>query len=118
MTFSDLYFQFGQKLANEKARYYGDIWHYTSSYGLKGILENHKLWFSDRRFLNDPTECNYLYKLIAKNKNLFENYNKNFYELLQQIVNNFSYFGCYIGGFIYIPQFVCFIASFSKSKDN
>ena len=118
MSFSELYYKYGQILANEKARYTGNIWHYTSAQGLKGILENHQLWFSDRRFLNDPTECNYLYKLIAKNKDMFKNYNKNFYGLLQKIVNNFSIFGCYIGGFIYIPQFVCFVASFSKSKDN
>lgn len=118
MPFSELYIKYGKKLADEKAKYTGDIWHYTSSYGLKGIIENKNLWFSDRRFLNDPTECNYLYKLIAKNKLLFENYNKNFYCILKKIVNNFIAFECYFGGSIYIPQLTCFIASFSRAEDN
>lgn len=120
MSYSDLYDKYGKKLANEKARYTGDIWHYTSSYGLKGIIENKNIWFSDRRFLNDPTECNYLYKLISKNKHKFkfENYNKNFYGLLKKIVNDYACLGFYFGASLYLPQLVCFIASFSRAKDN
>ena len=118
MAFSELYYKYGEILANKKANYTGAIWHYTSSYGLKGIIENKNIWFSDRRFLNDPTECNYLYRLIAQNKYLFEKYNENFYGLLKKIVNNFACIGAYFGGSIYIPQLVCFVASFSCSKDN
>lgn len=73
MAFSELYYKYGELLANKKANYKGNILHYNSSYGLKGIIEEQNIWFSDRRFLNDPTECNYLYRLIAQNKCLFEN---------------------------------------------
>lgn len=118
MAFSELYYKFGAKLVNSKLRYTGNIWHYTSSEALKGILTNKNIWFSDRRFLNDPMECSYLYQLLNENENLFRNYNKNFRALLKKIINNFITMECYVGGNIVIPQFTCYLASFSCSKDN
>jgi hypothetical protein len=35
------------------------LWHYTSIAGVKGLLSEGKLWFSDAAFLNDSTELSY-----------------------------------------------------------
>jgi hypothetical protein len=35
------------------------LWHYTSIAGIKGLLSEGKLWFSDAAFLNDSTELSY-----------------------------------------------------------
>lgn len=43
-----------------------EIYHYTSPVGLKGILENHSLWFTHYRFLNDKSEKKYTYKLLEE----------------------------------------------------
>ena len=32
------------------------LYHYTNGYGLKGILESGRIWFTDYRHLNDPSE--------------------------------------------------------------
>jgi hypothetical protein len=32
------------------------LYHYTDGYGLKGILESGRIWFTDYRHLNDPSE--------------------------------------------------------------
>jgi len=32
------------------------ICHYTNSNGLKGIMDNNEIWFTDIRHLNDPSE--------------------------------------------------------------
>ncbi|MFD7011175.1 hypothetical protein [Rhodococcus jostii] len=37
----------------------GGVWHYTSSVGLRGIVENHCLWATASTGLNDPTEVTY-----------------------------------------------------------
>ena len=36
------------------------VYHYTSSNGLKGILENSELWLTNTAFVNDTKECNAL----------------------------------------------------------
>ncbi len=44
------------------------LWHYTSSDGLKGIVDHNCLWFTDACFQNDGSEINYglnLLQLIA-----------------------------------------------------
>ena len=41
----------------------GLVYHYTSSEGALGILQNRSLWFTDCEFLNDPAELAYCYEL-------------------------------------------------------
>lgn len=35
------------------------LYHYTDAQGLLGMLKAHRLWATNRRFLNDPTEASY-----------------------------------------------------------
>jgi len=32
------------------------LYHYTDATGLKGVIENDEIWFTDFRYLNDPSE--------------------------------------------------------------
>ena len=116
---SRLFYEFRNKLKEEKTKYQDDIWHYTSSVGLKNIIENDCLWFSDRRFLNDKTECNYIYSLISElfKKKYFKNFNKEFAKWLAIILEQFNTedMDCERSDKILMP---CYVASFSMSKDN
>jgi Protein of unknown function (DUF2971) len=40
-------------------KYPHHLWHYTSIAGVKGLLSEGKLWFSNAAFLNDSTELSY-----------------------------------------------------------
>ncbi len=42
------------------------LYHYTNGNGLKGILENQKMWFTDFRHLNDPNELFYGMEICKK----------------------------------------------------
>jgi hypothetical protein len=42
-----------------------ELWHYTDSSGLIGILSNEKFWASSARMLNDSSEVEYGYKLFT-----------------------------------------------------
>ncbi|MFY2248477.1 DUF2971 domain-containing protein [Priestia megaterium] len=42
------------------------LYHYTSIYGLEGILKNSEFWVSHSAFLNDKTELEYTYKLCEE----------------------------------------------------
>ena len=53
-------------LANEKTKYRGNIYHYTSADGLRSIIQSRKLWFSSAKFLNDYSENNYIFTLLPK----------------------------------------------------
>jgi hypothetical protein len=44
---------------DKKLRY-----HYTDAAGLIGILTSHRLWATDIRFLNDPSEGRYLHEKL------------------------------------------------------
>lgn len=61
------------------------IYHYTSPDGMKGILENKTIRFSDRYFLNDSSEGTYIMDLCIKNiEILVPNHDKFKYELLKR----------------------------------
>jgi hypothetical protein len=45
----------------------GVIYHYTSTEGLKGIIENSEIWLTNATFVNDTTEC----KALQEEKDLF-----------------------------------------------
>ena len=42
------------------------LYHYTDAAGLLGMLKTHRLWATNRRFLNDPTETTYAAETILK----------------------------------------------------
>jgi hypothetical protein len=42
------------------------LYHYTTAPGLLGILEKHRLWATNVRYLNDPSEGRYAVKLVQK----------------------------------------------------
>ena len=42
------------------------LWHYTNISGVRGILSEGKLWFSDAAFLNDSTELSYAVDVAEK----------------------------------------------------
>lgn len=43
------------------------IYQYTTWKGLKGIIKDQELWFTDYQFLNDPTEIKYAVSYFAEN---------------------------------------------------
>jgi len=80
--------------------------HYTNSNGLKGIIDNHEIWFTDIRHLNDPSEFKFVFDLLkieiknytksSKDKNLisfmdFSLANLNF--VLNDVI--FPYVSCF-----------------------
>ena len=65
----------------------GLIYHYTSPGGLKGILENKTMRFTDRYFLNDSSEGTYVMDLCIRNiEMLVLNHEKFKKELLKRCV--------------------------------
>jgi hypothetical protein len=40
------------------------LYHYTDAQGLLGMLKTHRLWATNRRFMNDPTETEYAATVI------------------------------------------------------
>lgn len=67
------------------------IYHYTSLEGLKSIMQNANLWFSDIDYLNDESEVKYGYKLVTdyldENKS---KYSKNFIRDLKKFCSSDS----------------------------
>lgn len=61
------------------------IYHYTSLEGLKSIMQNANLWFSDIDYLNDESEVKYGYKLVTDYLEENESkYSKDFIRALQK----------------------------------
>lgn len=109
-----------QILANEKTRYQGCIYHYTSPEGLNGILENENIRFSNTRFLNDSSENNYIFSLFPKSPNIYDNFllEENFYKYIRNIADSYLQGDiCDIDGICWWSDDV-YVASFSKDKDN
>lgn len=109
-----------QDLAREKTKHTGAIFHYTSPEGLKGILENGKIWFSNARFLNDSSENNYIYTILPSSPDIYTEQllDKKFFELITKIANSYianDY--CDIDDNRWWADHV-YVASFSEDKDN
>ena len=77
-----IHHHFRDKLASIKTEP-GNIFHYTSAAGLEGILKGN-IWFSDIKYLNDSSECGYIYALIPKCLKGLD-LNKNFIKILNSI---------------------------------
>lgn len=107
-------------LENEKTKYFGHIFHYTSTKGLKGILETGKIWFSNSKFLNDSSENNYIYTLFPKTPKIRSEkvLDEDFFKLITNIANSYiiNYY-CDIDNNRWWTDHV-YVASFSKDKDN
>lgn len=80
-----------------------DIYHYTSPTGFKGIIENRKLRFSDRYYLNDSSEGRVVMELCKNEINVIAPDDEHFKELLKEECvkryekpqrNNFYVFQC------------------------
>jgi len=53
------------RLKREKTLFFdGDIYHYTTIGGLKGIIDTNGFWASDNRFMNDTEEVQHGFELI------------------------------------------------------
>lgn len=65
------------------------IYHYTSLEGLKSIMQNANLWFSDIDYLNDESEVKYGYKLVTDYLEENESkYSKDFIRDLQKFCSS------------------------------
>ena len=114
-----LFNKYSNKLKDIKTQHHGDIWHYTSSQGLKGIVENDNIWFSDRRFLNDQSECSYVYQLIKEllNDGFFMDFEDVFIDWIHFLTQEFTNTDIehQKQDTVLIP---CYVASFSKENDS
>jgi hypothetical protein len=84
----------------------GELFHYTSLEGLKGILSNRSLWFSHASTLNDPLELQYGREVINEVinesiKNNSDNLLRPFYDQLKIQLNT-------MGDLIHHPFITCF----------
>lgn len=111
MRFSELYHSHINTFLQKDSNYKGNIYHYTSSIGLKGILESKKIWFTDMFFLNDRSECFYTFELFSECLNKLKgSINKEIFDYLsaynkKECLNDFNNQRLYV-------------ASFSTSNDN
>lgn len=94
------------------------IFHYTSPGGLKGIIENSKLWFTNYRFLNDRSEKVYTYQMLKVCMEEKKDYlKKQFYDEVIKCISDegkniaFTYRGL-------SERYDYYLASFSCNKDN
>jgi len=87
------------------------LYHYTDASGLKGIIDNQEIWFTDYRYLNDPSELthgmNLAKALIAKGAK-GDTASGFFYRMLGDL---FSLT-------IFSNALEFFIASFSRDRDE
>ncbi|MFL0252602.1 DUF2971 domain-containing protein [Clostridium neuense] len=86
------------------------IYHYTSPEGLKSIIENCSLWFSDYQFLNDKSELTYFKDIfITQLNNNKEKFNKNyFYTVINNYFNDDDFFN----------KIKDYLISFDKNKNK
>ena len=59
-------FGYGNVQRKTSLRFRLSLWHYTTTSGLKGILEKERLWATDTRFLNDTGRVNMDWKFSLK----------------------------------------------------
>ena len=111
-------FELLKNLSDRKTRHEGEIYHYTSPNGLKGIIEDGAIWFSDMRFLNDSSELTYIYKLAFKVVTESPIYT-DLQDIIRNICNYIYTSGCYsVNNEEIIPLDTFYLASFSKDPDN
>ncbi|WP_027625595.1 DUF2971 domain-containing protein [Clostridium lundense] len=67
------------------------LYHYTSIYALKNILETNSLWVTNSKFLNDSTEIKYGYNLICKIAEELKKEKKLSDDFYMLIIDNLNY---------------------------
>ena len=55
-----------ENTTNNRLPELGQLFHYTTAEGLKGIIENNELWASSAYFLNDSSEVMYGYGVVKE----------------------------------------------------
>ena len=50
-------------LHRKRPRY---LYHYTNAQGLLGMLQSNRIWATNSRFMNDPTEIGYATRLVRE----------------------------------------------------
>lgn len=107
-------------LSEKKTQYNGHIHHYTSPEGLKGILTDKEIWFSNTKFLNDSSENNYIYSLFPRYCDTYSEslLDYKFFEIINTIAEHYLNrdFCCIDGNRLWAENI--FVASFSKDNDN
>ncbi len=81
------------------------LYHYTSARGLLGILESHRLWASDTRFLNDLTEATHGAALCRDELKL-ANYDGPFGQMCGRLLEHLA-----------VEKFLHFTVSFCEAPD-
>lgn len=90
------------------------IYHYTSPGGMKGIIENTALWFTNYKFLNDRSEKIYTYQLLKicmEEKK--DSLKKQFYDEVMKCISDegkniaFTYRGLFERYDFYLASFSC-----------
>lgn len=104
---ANFYNQMGSFIPKSNKQY---IYHYTSPQGLQGIVENKKLFFSDRNFLNDKSEGSYVLELLSKYLKEKGSENK-FYKKLKEKCE-------VIKDLIILDRFHTYQCSFSTNSDS
>lgn len=88
------------------------LYHYTDAEGLKGIIDNGSMWFTDVRNLNDPSEFRFGLSLVSKELENYENKSNNnlineFIKFSQNNITKLSY-----------NNLFCYISCFSELRDD
>lgn len=91
------------------------IYHYTSPHGLKEILSNNSLWFTNYKFLNDKSEKYYAFNLFREC--LVEEKSSINESLYEGIYNSFNFEYRYFND-ISKRFYDYYIASFSSNGDS
>jgi hypothetical protein len=81
------------------------LYHYTDAQGLLGMLNTKRLWATNSRFMNDPTEVDYAARVVRDTaleqeaeypSNLFKSVNRGISEVLEVYErNNDEYIACF-----------------------
>ena len=95
----------------------GFLSHYTSTFGLMGILESQALWFTDSKFLNDSSEGEILWDIIDELYSTTNNYSFEFISALQQVKESQS-IGLYKEENLVCEKYTYFVCSFSENPDS
>lgn len=95
------------------------IYHYTSPYGLQGIIDSNSMWFTHYKFLNDRSEKYYAFNIFKECFiNQKEKLNNNFYEAVMNLLceeGNFNE-NIFYHKVSKFPDY--YIASFSLNSDS
>lgn len=99
-----------QSLRSNSLIYPRNLFHYTTGYGLEGIIKSKVLWASAARYSNDLSEVLYARNLalpiLENNKNLFNGKKRELYDLLKLSFANPDW-----------PENEAFMISFCETDD-